>query len=89
MPKDELTQGGNEVMTKPCGVVSLVLVAPAGVLASVKLYDATTEFGEVKKQLTVIGYGCAVYCPCKADAFSVGVYAVVAGDGATAYIEIE
>ena len=76
-----------------CGLVSLVLVGAAATAATVSLYDhASATTGEIKKQLSTGGSNTATtvsYCPCKPDAFSNGIFAVVTGEGAKAYLEIE
>lgn len=92
-PVNELDADTHIVSTSGCGVISIVLVGAVDAASYIKLYDhASTASGEVKKQLTTGGSNTSttvVYCPCKPDAFSVGVVAVVSGNGATAYIEIE
>jgi len=104
-PVDETLQsvssGKHVISAVGCGVISLVLTAPAGVESSVKLYDVTTTAladaaetaKEAKKALLCGGTAniaaTEVYCPCKPDAYSNGVVAIVTGSAAKAYISIE
>ena len=86
----ELAVATTVVSAVPCGLVSIILTGDSTNAASIKLYDhAATATGAVKKMLAIKTEGSAVYCPCKADAFSVGCVAVVAGTGALGYISIE
>jgi len=96
-----VASGKHVISAVPCGVISVILTAPAATECSVKLYDTTTTAladdaetaKETKKGLLCGGTsGIAaseVYCPCKPDAFSTGLVAFVAGVGAVAYITIE
>ena len=97
-PIDESTTvGTNEISTVGCGVISVVLTAAAGTASSVTLYDVAAS-GDVaaataKKALACGGtsgiVATEVYCPCKPDAYSNGVFATLAGASAKAYISIE
>ena len=85
---------GAVISAVPCGLVSLVLVGAVGTASSVTLYDhASAATGNKKKVLTTSDGTSAPttvpYCPCKADAFSNGMFVVVTGTGAMAYISIE
>lgn len=87
-PVSELAVATTIVSAVPCGVVSIVVTGDGTNLATIKLYDhAATATGAVKKALA--STTCSVYCPCKPDAFSVGVVVVVAGTGAKGYVSIE
>ena len=97
-PVDEIaTEATHEISTVGCGVISIVLTTPAATESSVTLYDvaATGDVGAATAKKSLLCGGTAniaaseVYCPCKPDAFSNGVFAVLAGSGAKAYIEIE
>ena len=93
-PVDELNADTHTVSSVGCGVVSVVLVGATATASYVKLYDTNDEssLGNVKKHLSTGGSNApttVVYCPCKPDAFSVGVVAVVNGSGALAYVTIE
>lgn len=89
----ELAEGTTAVSTVPCGLVSIILVGDGTNLGTIKLYDvaAVGDITTVVKALAVKTDGSAVYCPCKPDAFSVGIVAVVANTSgvSTAYISIE
>lgn len=89
----ELAEGTHIISTKACGVISIVLVGDGANAASVKLYNhAATATGTVQMALATLTHTCcAVYTPCRPDAFSVGCVAVVASAAgvATAYISIE
>jgi len=84
---------GAAMSAVPCGLVSLILVAAAATASSVTLYDhASATTGEKKKVLTTGGANTpttVVYCPAIPDAFSNGIFAVVTGTGAMAYLSIE
>ena len=96
-----VSSGKHIISTVGCGVISIVLTTPAAIEASVKLYDVVSTAAadtaetnkEAKKGLLCGGTaGIAateVYCPCKPDAYSNGVVAIVTGAGAKAYISIE
>lgn len=88
---DELSLGTTVVSAVPCGLVSVILVGVSLVASTIKLYDnAAAAEGTVKKQLKVgTLQEVAVYCPCKPDAFSNGIVAVVSSDAAKAYVSIE
>lgn len=104
-PVDETLQsvssGKHIISAVGCGVISVILTTPAAVEASVKLYDvistaladAAETAKEAKKGLLCGGTAdiaaTEVYCPCKPDAYSNGVVAIVTGAGAKAYISIE
>ena len=92
-PVDELNKATHVVSDVPCGVISIVLVGDGTNAATVKLYNhASAVSGNVKKGLAIAASATnvtAVYCPCKPDSFSTGCVAVVTGDNAVAYIEIE
>jgi len=95
------SSGKHVISAVGCGVVSIVLTAPAGIESSVKLYDVKTtdlaetaeSANEAKKGLLCGGTAniaaTEVYCPCKPDAYSNGVVAIVTGAAAMAYITIE
>lgn len=95
-PYDEVGEtAGDAISSVGCGLVSIILTAVASQAATVKLYDTTdtSTLGTCKKALSAGGTsGIAateVYCPCKPDAFSSGLVAVVTGSSAKAYISIE
>lgn len=97
-PVNELsTVATHEISTVGCGVISIVLTAAAGTASSITLFDVAAS-GDVgaataKKALACGGtsgiVATEVYCPCKPDAYSNGVFATLAGAGAKAYISIE
>ncbi|HUV84643.1 MAG TPA: hypothetical protein VMV86_02990 [Methanosarcinales archaeon] len=96
-----VSSGEHVISAVGCGVISVILTAPAAVESSIKLYDVKTVAAvtaaetakEAKKALLIGGTSgiaaTAVYCPCKPDAYSNGVVAIVAGAAAKAYISIE
>ena len=91
---EQAVTSGAAISTTQCGLVSLILVGAVGVASSVTLYDhATATTGNKKKVLTTSNGTSApttiVYCPSKPDAFSNGIFAVVTGTGAMAYLSIE
>lgn len=89
----ELAEGTHIISTVPCGVISIVLVGDGTNAASIKLYNhAATATGTVQIALATLTSGCcAIYTPCRPDAFDVGCVAVVASAAgvATGYVSIE
>ena len=89
----ELAEGTHIISAVPCGVISIVLVGDGTNAASIKLYNhASAVSGTVQMKLTTLtAANCAVYTPCRPDAFSVGCVAVVASESgvATGYVSIE
>ena len=89
----ELAEGTHIISATPCGVISIVLVGDGTNAASIKLYNhAATATGAVQMSLaTLTASNCAVYTPCRPDAFDTGCVAVVASASgvATAYVSIE
>ena len=89
-PGVELAVATTVISAVQCGVVSIILTGDSTNAASIKLYDhAVSATGSVIRALAIKTEGCAVYCPCKPDAFMNGVVAVVAGTGAKAYVSVE
>ena len=96
-----VSSGKHIISAVGCGVISIILTAPAATESSVKLYDVTSTSAadtaetakEAKKGLLCGGTAniaaTEVYCPCKPDAYSNGVVAIVTGSAAKAYISIE
>ena len=85
----ELAVATTVVSAVPCGVVSIILTGDSTNAASIKLYNHATTATTLVKALAITTEGCAVYCPSKPDAFSIGCVAVVAGTGAKGYVSIE
>ena len=83
---------GTVISAVGCGLVSIVLAAKPGESSSVILYDHASATTNEKKKLTSGGSfstSTSCYAPSKPDAFSNGIYAVVAGTDAKVYIQIE
>ena len=83
---------GNVVSAVGCGLVSVVFAAVPGTASTLKIYDHASATTNEKKKLTSGGtYSTSTVCytPSKPDAFSNGIYAVVAGTDVKVYIQIE
>ena len=83
---------GSVVSAVGCGLVSVVFAAVPGTASTLKIYDHASAATNEKLGFTAGStYAASTCCfaPSKPLAFSNGIYIVVTGEDAKAYLEIE